>query len=754
MTSALQEQPGVTISGQHWEVEDFLLFQSTDEDTILFVPKQPRLMQDSEHRRYQATLTQFLRWQERDYTVTGGSALFSITTVPHYDTQALQQLKERWRRVVLNMGFTGAGEPRFVPLSMRNLRVEVVIGTASGKPTSTSGAADGGLSSETVSIAIDLTAQGAQQWGQGVSAKGAIPGAVRVTYEYPQLLPAVEALARVLGPRVFTYLSNVLDRNEQGIRYGSEAEIRAAWSAMVQNGDVQIVLTDDLPSELEPRQQELLDTFAEQARQHFFERLFAPLPPAEVTPSNNGQRASTPLYALRWRQRADATTMSLTLKFEAWNWLTGSMEADFTTLLAPLDAGYLNRVYTEVSVPVTLVVEPDPLVTSVAAALTYSAGRAPDAPVFGQSGGTVQYLLTTSHPDTVTVQYTAQVNFAPRNWPIITTSGEKSLAAGEEHITLKPGSWVRRHTIYMYVRDGNRIKRPGELTADDYLVLNVVYQVPGIAPIRESARITPLTPVVFNHPISPSNGTGRAKLSAMGVVGGRAVRSPELEIDPNEDAIYILADRQGLQLVSKQAVMAEDDALVQRLRESGARPVIQERSGTETATYPETGNGAVSEAGQSIYVDYAVPLIPQPTNVSCWAAALAMVVSFRDYASYAPETIAAQAGMDLYTGYDWWSIRRAVITWQLRERGPASAMPAEWSRLLRMLGPLWIVEVGAPYHAVVLSGIAGDGTPNGSWVTVYNPWPPTQGAIEYKWFTDFDAEFGLGAGADSMIVHA
>jgi hypothetical protein len=39
-----------------------------------------------------------------------------------------------------------------------------------------------------------------------------------------------------------------------------------------------------------------------------------------------------------------------------------------------------------------------------------------------------------------------------------------------------------------------------------------------------------------------------------------------------------------------------------------------------------------------------------------------------------------------------------------------------------------------------------DSTPSGIQVTVYNPWPPNQGAIEFKTFLDFDNEFGLGAG--------
>jgi hypothetical protein len=65
-----------------------------------------------------------------------------------------------------------------------------------------------------------------------------------------------------------------------------------------------------------------------------------------------------------------------------------------------------------------------------------------------------------------------------------------------------------------------------------------------------------------------------------------------------------------------------------------------------------------------------------------------------------------------------------------------------------------VVEVGAPYHAVVLAGVQGDGTPEGTFVTVYNPWPPQVGAVETKSFLEFDQEFGLGAGADAAMVHA
>ena len=158
--------------------------------------------------------------------------------------------------------------------------------------------------------------------------------------------------------------------------------------------------------------------------------------------------------------------------------------------------------------------------------------------------------------------------------------------------------------------------------------------------------------------------------------------------------------------------------------------------------------------GASIHIDLDVPLIPQPTPLSCWAAALAMVVSYRDNTMYTPQEIANHAGMDLATGYGWTAISGAVLAWGLSETPPMSAMPPYWASLLEEHGPLWVVEVGAPYHAVVVKGMHGTGDPDSTEVWINNPWPPNQGAVEYKTFMDFEREFNLGAGAGAMIVHA
>jgi ABC-type bacteriocin/lantibiotic exporter with double-glycine peptidase domain len=152
-------------------------------------------------------------------------------------------------------------------------------------------------------------------------------------------------------------------------------------------------------------------------------------------------------------------------------------------------------------------------------------------------------------------------------------------------------------------------------------------------------------------------------------------------------------------------------------------------------------------------VNVGVPLIPQPTDVSCWAASLSMVLSYRDSKSYAPESVASTAGMDVTSGYGWGEIANAVSTWGLRTEGPACGLPEYWAGLLSSYGPIWIVEVGNPNHAVVVVGVNGDGTQEGTTVTLNNPWPPNSGVVETKTFAQFESDFEWAPSPDAQIVH-
>ena len=789
MTSSLQEQLGVAMPGARWDVQGIRLWQSTDPDIVLYAATEPALSKGSDNGRYQAAVSQFRRWQEdtNAYKTTGGSALLTVTVTPEYDPQTMQQLRDRWRMVLMNKGYSGNPNPRFVPLPMRNMQIQAAVDPGMGKLPASNGNSGPGAStvsqggtSGTASLMLELTESGADSWAAGITGKGSLAGSVKATYEYPQMLPQIEVKVTLRGQRVFGYLSTALKRADDGTLYGSSDDIARAWDAMVRSGDIYVRLAGTLPPEAEAKRDELLHTCAEQARQQMFDTLFTPMPaPTSQTDATNGatgtgsgtgtggpagsgtgtnntvgatqEPGQGALYALRWQGRADAQDAETTVQYEGWNWLQATIEAPFSSLLTLLDASYLNVIYTEVAVPVSMVVSPDPVVSGVAASLIFSEGHVPEAPVFNAGGGTVQYILNSMHPDTIMVNYKAKVSFSPMRWPVLEVSGSAPVSKGGNHIMLKPSEWVHSHTIYMYVRDGDKIKTAAQPAGDDYLVVNVSYQSADKKQIvKESTRITPQAPVRFSYPVDPADPGGEAKLSAFGVVGGQSVRAQELVINRDEESVFILASSNSIQLVSKSAVLPEDDGLAQRLLQAGARPTVTVK-GTN-------GHGAgvvaVEEDTQSVSIDYELELIPQPTDVTCWAASLAMVISNRDQASYSPQTVAEEAGMDITTGYGWSSIQKAVRYWGLKEEGPRSAIPQEWERMLQAYGPLWIVEVGAPYHAVVVSGIEGDGTTEGTWVTLYNPWPPNVGAIDYKWFIDFDQEFGLGAGSSAMIVHA
>jgi len=118
------------------------------------------------------------------------------------------------------------------------------------------------------------------------------------------------------------------------------------------------------------------------------------------------------------------------------------------------------------------------------------------------------------------------------------------------------------------------------------------------------------------------------------------------------------------------------------------------------------------------------------------------------------EEVCDATGMSVDGSYGWDEIRQAVSTLGLNEVGAACGGPDFFAPMLAN-GPLWIVEVGAPYHAVVVTGMYSDADTmewDNTTVTVNNPWPPGSGAVEDKAFADFANEYELGSGAKAQIV--
>jgi V8-like Glu-specific endopeptidase/uncharacterized protein YycO len=193
---------------------------------------------------------------------------------------------------------------------------------------------------------------------------------------------------------------------------------------------------------------------------------------------------------------------------------------------------------------------------------------------------------------------------------------------------------------------------------------------------------------------------------------------------------------------------------------------VQQRRQQNNALIPAHA-ASYSKSLASMDSDHAVHLIPQTDKNSCWAAAMAMLLSFRRNASYEPETLANEVGRSLMTSYGWDMLaavrdRYGFQTIDVPSNSSLYFQPQQWAEWLNTFGPLWVVIVGMP-HAVVLAGIRGDlDQPDSVEVHVLNPWdtrvafdndpvafnPANNGYSDWLSFNRFAKDFGAMAESD------
>ena len=578
-SSFLTEELGVAQSGVKWDLKDFKVWGSTRPDVLLFSPRQPVLAKNLDTGRYQAAVSQY-REQKPDgsYAITGGSAIFTITSAVQFDPQEFAELKQQWITEMAAIGPEPPKNPRFVPLNVQKGEAQVLINPRSGVPNQAHSDKDIGTPGGMNSYLVELTDLGAQEWTQAIEGHKGIPAGVKMTYQYLRMMPDVGAQVIVHGRRAFTHLSGALDVSVDHFLYGGSAKIEAAWENMVREGAIEIVfIGGDLPPELEALRKELTTTFADQAREYFFKALFEPKPdvkPAEA--GHTGGLMGGSNFALKWKSESESIDLEQTIRFKGMTWLRASSDADLATLFAVLDDSYVNKVQKELAFTSSVVVDADPQLENVALSVNYSEGRAAETPVYGAEGGNAQYLVASAHPENVRINYTAKVNFKPAEWPVITTSGEATVGQGGNQIVVKPSAWIGRNTIYMFVRDGDQIVF-GD--TGDYLIANVSYTGPHLAaPIKGSARITSEQPLEFAYPLSPDGQRGEARFSAFGVIGGKLVRSQgDQLINIRDQAVFILAAKDSIQLVSQDSVLPEDDKLAAELLRAQGYPMVDGR---------------------------------------------------------------------------------------------------------------------------------------------------------------------------------
>ncbi|WP_428267256.1 papain-like cysteine protease family protein [Haliangium sp.] len=135
------------------------------------------------------------------------------------------------------------------------------------------------------------------------------------------------------------------------------------------------------------------------------------------------------------------------------------------------------------------------------------------------------------------------------------------------------------------------------------------------------------------------------------------------------------------------------------------------------------------EQGQHFDIWHQVPLVPQLGGMSCWAAAAAMLVGWRDCVAVEGPEVARGAGRwrEFSAGLHPRDVHDLARIWGLTVVPGQRHSVASLRRLLERYGPLWMGEAVPGLHVIVLTGMYGDGSEGNTWVRINDPWPVGRG---------------------------
>jgi peptidoglycan hydrolase-like protein with peptidoglycan-binding domain len=157
---------------------------------------------------------------------------------------------------------------------------------------------------------------------------------------------------------------------------------------------------------------------------------------------------------------------------------------------------------------------------------------------------------------------------------------------------------------------------------------------------------------------------------------------------------------------------------------------------------------------------YRIPglfdLIKQPTNLVCWATAATMMLEWKrqvcmdigkamDVAdAQRPATVAARISYrQLFNANKGLPPSEFVdfLNCIGVSRAPMACYPlATWLRMLKRHGPLWVGTLfgdtaGSGLHSRIIVGIHGDGSVEGTWMDIADPWDGLEHAERFDKFT-------------------
>ena len=134
---------------------------------------------------------------------------------------------------------------------------------------------------------------------------------------------------------------------------------------------------------------------------------------------------------------------------------------------------------------------------------------------------------------------------------------------------------------------------------------------------------------------------------------------------------------------------------------------------------------------ENINISHHVKLFPQPNSMSCWSAAATMLFGDRSVGNGN-----ANIDSDGFLMADKENIEKFAKSQGLKMYNQSPSSVNELASLLRV-GPLWVAGAVPLGHAYVIAAMKGDGTPKGTKITIYDPWPPNKGEIREEVYETF-----------------
>jgi hypothetical protein len=148
---------------------------------------------------------------------------------------------------------------------------------------------------------------------------------------------------------------------------------------------------------------------------------------------------------------------------------------------------------------------------------------------------------------------------------------------------------------------------------------------------------------------------------------------------------------------------------------------------------------SVLEKRDKYVILHNVRLVPQHTTSTCWSAALAMLLGVQASMSPGKAQIAAEGGLynDSALSHPE-NTKKFADSYGLKLIPGQSWMPDGLAGILRAHGPLmmnllwnapkFLSGLGSSGHMLIIAGIRGDGSPEGTTLRIYDPWPVNRGS--------------------------